>query len=482
MSKPPDILFINPFSWTRDGPPSYLPYGILYLASYLKEKGIGVDIFDANTDTRDPVRIIEKKRPSAIGLSVMTGPVIKEALNISRKAKKNFKDIKIIWGGLHPTLFPNYVLEEESVDFIIQGEGEIPLLHLMGSLMKGDLDKSIPGLGYKEGPDILVNPMSEQFIDLDLSPLPAWDLVDIPKYIANRFFASRVLTMNTSRGCPFKCAFCHNQGLSYQKWRGFNAENIFLQLNYLKDRYGINGIQFYEDSFDTDRNRVKGFCQLMIKHKTRVNWSHFSNIVYSDESMLKLEKSANCKYVEYGIESGSDRILKLINKKQNVEMIKNAYEVCKRVGLKSAALFMIGYPSETMKELQETVDLVETLPAHILICTIYRPYPGTPLHDYCVKIKNFQTPDSLEEQAEFYRFGRMSSDTENMSEVPTSYLLSLQKSFYAKFAIKEAILCLQEFNFGLVVYYLKQQLRPVALWYSMKALLTRIVFLIRKNK
>ncbi|HDY66922.1 MAG TPA: B12-binding domain-containing radical SAM protein [Candidatus Scalindua sp.] len=482
MNKKLDILLINPFSWTRGGNPAYLPYGILYLASYLRVRGIQVDVFDANIDLRDPLNIIEEKRPLAIGLSVLTGPVINEALKISRDTRRRFSDIKIIWGGLHPTLFPQYVLKEDSADFIIQGEGEKSLFSLMSSLMKGKFDTSIPNLGYKEGDKIFINPISSNLIDLNLSPMPAWDLVNISKYIANRFFASRVLTMNTSRGCPFKCAFCFNQGLPHQRWRALRAEKMYEQLIHLKDTYGINGIQFYEDSFDTDKNRVSGFCRLMNDNRTKVNWSHFSNIVYCNEEMLRIEKAGNCKYIEYGVESGSDRILKMVNKKQTVEMIERAFATCKKVGIKSAALFMIGYPTETMKELQETVDLVERLPAHILICTIYRPYPGTPLHDYCVKNKNFHVPDSLEEQGEFYRFSHMSDDIENMSEVPTNYLLKLQKSFYAKFAIREALLCLRKLNFGLSIYYLKQQIHPRAFFYTIKSLLIRIGFIFQSKK
>ena len=481
MTKNIDILLINPFSWIRDGSPAYLPYGILYLAGYLRGKGMRVDVFDTNTNAHDPLEVIEERRPLAIGLSVLTGPVINEALKISRQTRRRFKDIKIIWGGLHPTLFPKYVLEEDSVDYIVQAEGEEALFHLIDSLSKGRLDTSIHSFGYKDKDSIFINPVGSRLIDLNLSPMPAWDLVDMPNYIANRFFASRVLTMNTSRGCPFKCAFCFNQGLSYQKWRALNAANVLGQLMHLKEKYGINGVQFYEDSFDTDKNRVREFCNLMINAKPRVNWSHFSNIIYCSEDMLKAEKAANCKYIEYGVESGSDRILELINKKQNVAQIKEAFSICEKVGIKSAALFMIGYPSETKEELQETIDLVEGLPAHILIGTIYRPYPGTPLYDYCAKNKNFNIPSTLEEQGEFYRFSHMKEGAYNMSAVPTEYLLKLQRSFYAKFAIKEAILCLQELNFGLLLYYLKRQIQPRAFWYTLKSLANRISLMSRKR-
>ncbi len=473
-----DILLINAFSWNLDKRPCYLPYGVLYLASFLRNKKIKVGVYDRNTDfSLDIKKCIDHFkacRPKVVGISVLTGPVINDALKISKAIKAISPDTYIVWGGLYPTLFPKYVLEESSIDFIIQGEGEFALYELLQNLFSHKNYKDVGNLGFKDAGKIILNPIRQELLDLNDNPLAAWDLIDIRYYIANRFFASRVLTLSTSRGCPFKCAFCFNQGLPHQRWRSLNAGNMYKQIEYLKNNYHINGIQFYEDSFDTDKQRVKEFCRFMIDGRMKVNWSHFSNIIYSNEELLKIERLANCKYIEYGVESGSDRILKMIDKRQDVKEIEEAFAVCKKVGLRSAALFMIGYPTETRRELQETVDLVERLPAHILICTIYRPYPGTPLYEYCVKNRKFKVPESLSQQAEFYRFSHMNEDVYNMSDVPTSYLLKLQKSFYAKFAIKEALLCLKEVNLGLLVYYLKQQLNPGTLSYTIKSLFIRM--------
>lgn len=478
MEKKVDILLVNAFSWTTEKRPCYLPYGILYLASYLRQRGINTAVYDRNNDfslnITKCIGYFKKIKPRIVGLSVLTGPVINDALNISRAIKSVSPETIILWGGLHPTLFPEHVLKEKSVDFIIQGEGEAALHELCAALLTGGDYSGIRNLGFRNNGGVVLNPMRTELLDLNTNPMPAWDLLDMKYYLAKRFFAGRVLTLSTSRGCPFKCAFCFNQGLPHQKWRALNAENMLRQITHVKKEYGINGIQFYEDSFDTDKNRVKEFCRLMIGNKVKVNWSHFSNIIYCDADLIRLEKQANCKYIEYGVESGSDRILKMINKRQDVSQIKAVFDTCKKAGLKTAALFMIGYPTETEKELKETVELVEGLPAHILICTIYRPYPATPLHDYCVENKKFRVPESLDEQGEFYRFSHMGKDADNLSEVPTAYLLKLQQSFYAKFALKEAFLCLSEFNFSLLFYYLKQQLAPRDLFYTLKALFTRM--------
>jgi radical SAM superfamily enzyme YgiQ (UPF0313 family) len=483
-----DLLLINAFSWTEEKRACYLPYGILYLAGYMRDKGINISIYDRNTDySLDIEKCIDffrQKRPKIVGLSVLTGPVINDALSISRRIKSIAPETCIVWGGLHPTIFPQYVLNEDSVDFIVQGEGEEAIYELCDAILNNKGFEAIQNIGYKKNRKANLNPMRPNLLNLDESPLPAWDLLNMKHYTANRFFASRVVTMNTSRGCLFKCSFCFNQGLPHQKWRGLSAKNILNQINYLYKHYNINGIQFYEDSFDTNKKRVSEFSDLMIQSglNFKIKWSHFSNIPYFNENLVSCEKKAGLRYIEYGVESGCQRILDWINKRQTVQHIKEVFKKCDEIGIKTAALFMIGFPDETEEELKMTVNLVEDLQAHILICTIYRPYPGTPLFDYCVKNKNFKPPEKLEEQGEFYRFSHMKKDELNLSRVPTEKLLNLQKSFYAKFAIKEAALCFKELNLGLLIYYIKQQLYPSNFLYFLRSMFVRLFFIMKKRE
>ncbi len=475
-----DLLLINAFSWSEERRPCYLPYGILYLAGYIRERGISVSVYDRNSDyslnIQKCIDYFEQNRPKIVALSVLTGPVINDALAISRKIKSIAPQTCIVWGGLHPTIFPEYVIREASVDFIIQGEGEEPLYELCDAVLNHKNVSGIQNLGYQENGEIRLNPMRPNLLDLDAAPFPAWDLVDMKYYMAKRFFAGRVLTLSSSRGCLFKCTFCFNQGLPHHAWRGLSARNVFKQVKYLHEKFNINGIQFYEDSFDTDKKRVRDFCDLMIASglNSKIKWNHFSNIPYFNEELVRYEKKAGLCYIEYGVESGSQRTLDWIKKRQTVEQIKDVFSKCKKIGIKTAALYMIGYPDESAEELNKTVSLVESLPAHILICTIYRPYPSTPLFDYCVKHKNFKPPRKLDDQGEFYRFSHMKEDELNMSLVDTKVLVDLQQRFYAKFAIKEFLLCLSEFNLDLLWYYVKQQTRPKTLFYTLKCVLKRL--------
>jgi len=431
-----DILLVNPFSWTRDGRAAYLPYGILYMASYLRKRGVSVEIHDCNTADYVMDHISESK-PDTIGLSVLTGPVIKEALEISRSVKEQYPEIKIVWGGLHPTLFPDSVRREKSVDYIIRGEGEKALDNLLNHMEYGSI--------YDNA----------SLIDLDAEPMPAWDMLpDIGRYIMNKHYGDRVLTLNTSRGCVNDCAFCFNSAMSTHKWRALSAKNIWAQVATLYFRYGINGIQFYEDNFDVDKERVKEFCQLMIKTgmNKHVKWAHFSCVKKADKDLIDYEREAGCREIGYGVESGSNRILKLLNKNQTTKDIERAFRVCNKARVKATSLFMIGLPTETDHELNETKNLIGRLRSYQDICTIYRPYPKTKLHDMC----GIKTPGTLEAQADFYAYGELDKDARNVSELSTDILLKAQAYFYRNTLKKELLSCVRDFNIKRFIYLLKE--------------------------
>jgi hypothetical protein len=207
----------------------------------------------------------------------------------------------------------------------------------------------------------------------------------------------------------------------------------------------------------------------------KVKWSHFSNVPLFKRDVAIHEKKAGMVYIEFGVESGSNRILNWIGKAQTVKKVKEVYEECRKLDIKTAALFIIGFPEETEEEIRATEELVENLPAHLLICSIYRPYPGTPLYDYCTKKGIFCEPANIEEQGKFYRLSHMSEDELNLSNVSTKTLLRMQRKFYAKSAINDLMECLKTLNFGLIRYYVKCHLNTKLLMYTLDSLTKRLV-------
>ena len=395
-----DILLVNPFSWTRDGRPPYLPYGILYLASWLEKHNVKVAICDENAGN-DAIDIIKTQKPGYVGLSVLTGPVLRRAMQITEATRG--KAITI-WGGVHATLFPNQVKNEARPDYVVEGEGENPLADILG--------------------------IKARFNCLDDNPIPAWDMIRMEHYIAKRFWARRILTLNTSRGCIWECSFCHNQSRPGTGYQYLSAENVMKQMGILKEQYSIDGVQFAEDCFDANKNRLIKICD-----KNKIRFAHSSSVPFANEDILHMEKLAGLAFIEYGVESGSQRILNMLNKKQTPDSIRKAYAMCKRLKIPTGAMFMIGLPGETKNDLRMTLNLMNEIDCDISVYSIFRPYPGTPIFDReSIKMK---MPQTMNEMADYYAYGELSPDIDNHSCMSTSYLLKIQRKIWLKNAWKE---------------------------------------------
>jgi radical SAM superfamily enzyme YgiQ (UPF0313 family) len=449
-----DILLINTRSWPGR-PPSYLPYGVLWIAGLLRKNKFSVSVLDRNVDTQDPKDIFLKEKPKVVGISCLTGPVINDAIFLSRLARSILDKVSIVWGGIHPTIFPLDVLRQDYVDYVVKGEGEFPLLELSRYILLGQgALKTIANLGYKIDKQLILN-NNRDFIDLNTLPDPAWDLLNLSNYIQQKFYSSAVVTLNTSRGCPWRCAFCYNQAVNFRRWRGISAQKIVEHMEYFERWHGIRGFQFYDDEFDVNEKRVIDMCELLIQRKKNYRFGHFSRVNHITKERLLIEKQAGLKFIEFGIESGSARMLEFIEKDQTLQDARNAFRICRQAKVKSGALFMLGLPDERQEEVMQTKNFVDCLKAHQTIATIFKPYPATKLFDYCVEKNLFRLPAELEEQGEIYGLGDFAI---NVSRVPTRILKRIYFHFSLNSIVREMANCVVTGNLGLIAYYAKRRL------------------------
>jgi anaerobic magnesium-protoporphyrin IX monomethyl ester cyclase len=213
-----NILLVNPTTSYQAGFRKYavFPYGILFLAAVLEKAGHNVTIYDNNIDSRKPEDFVSVNA-NLIGFSVLTGRSIGNAIDQSKVFKEIFPRASIVWGGVHPSLMPEQTVAEPFIDYVVVGEGEYTLLELVNHLEEGKPGlHSIQGLVFKQG-DIIIKNDPRPFIkNLNELPDPAWHLVDIKQYSA--------ITLNTSRGCPFRCTFCYNQTFNKGRRADFSAE------------------------------------------------------------------------------------------------------------------------------------------------------------------------------------------------------------------------------------------------------------------
>lgn len=458
MAKKIDILLINAI--TRKQIPAFVPNGLLWVATVLKQKGFSVVLYDRNCDSRSIEEVLKQYNPKIVGVSVLTGEVILDGINISKFIRDNYKDSKIIWGGLHPTLFPNYVLAEEYVDYIVMGEGEYPMLELAENLLEGKHNlKDIKNIGYKTDEGIKIN-LLRPFVNMDELPFPDFSLLDISKYFLLRPYAKKTLCLMTSRGCPFNCTFCYNKKVNMGKWRGMSALRLIEMIKLIKKEYDIDGFLFHDDNFDANAQRLKEFCDILIEEKIKIKWEHCSRVNYATEERLKLEKKAGCEMIAYGLESGSERILKLIKKGQTVPQIEKAINLCKKTGISTGVGSIIGYPFENENDLNETLALFKRVePTHIF-ATIYNPYPGSDLYDYVIKEGLFKEPPTLEGQGKIYTVDNLEL---NMSSISKKILQEIIYKYLTRNLINEVKDYLRFGNFfGLYIAAKNYLLRPGA--------------------
>jgi radical SAM superfamily enzyme YgiQ (UPF0313 family) len=300
----------------------------------------------------------------------------RDTLEVIRKAGQKREsgewNGKIMVGGPHVSLFPETVPSE--ADFVVQGEGE----NVVADIVEGRVrDRLVAG-----------TPVA----DLDRLPLPAYDCFQDPRYWTrvDPCPDDPIYTMNTSRGCPFHCRFCSVKGIWGKTYRMFSAKRIVQDIETLVERFGIRGVYFREDHFTFSRERTERFCELLLEKNIHVKWFCESRVSDLDAPLLKKMKRSGCEWIYLGCESGSRRMLDYFQKGITVEQIRRVIEHCREAGIRSHTSWIVGAPTETEGEMNETLELIrECRPSRASI-NVFVGFPGSELYreleasgDYC---------------------------------------------------------------------------------------------------
>jgi anaerobic magnesium-protoporphyrin IX monomethyl ester cyclase len=390
------------------------PFGILYLADALEKAGFGVRLFHevgTEADIQALVRLVSDEKPIFVGFSTLTGPMILSMAQASR-AIKQASPVPVVWGGLHPTMLPEQTLRNDFVDIVAIGEGELTAVDLAQVLHESGPGveelAQVAGIAYKNDGRVVRTPPRPFIQDLD-SHRPAWHLVDIERYfrsgqhfytdIGSQFWGKKIAAVFTSRGCPWRCAFCYNQFVNKRSFRPQSVQRVVDEIEEYKERYGVTAIIFEDDAFFTNRERA-----LQIIRRIGLPWTSSIRADYLakwGDDFVKELKQYHCAELRIGAESGSPGILEMMCKDVTVEQIQEAARVCVRNGVKATMGFMMGIPGESWSDVLMTLDLMDELEAmgKGIVVTgpgIFTPYPGTPLFEAAVK-HGFQPLGTLEE-------------------------------------------------------------------------------------
>lgn len=388
------------------------PLGIIYLGSYLVNHGYNVKLMDVRLKNKNECFLeLEQALPNSIlvGLSV-TSPLIKEALTISKIIKTLNPTLNIVWGGFHATLFPESTLQNELINFVISGEGEKGLLRLIEYLLgKRDITE-VPNLIFKKAGEIIKN-YTEPGEDLTNIGIPNYDIMDFKPYILEDIFITDKIRMDmlTSRGCHARCAFCVNSIIQKSRWQAEPIEQTLHNVDTLIERFRIESICFIDEDFFCDLRRVKNLLPEFAKRNIIWNAGCRADYIrdgFIDDAMLKMLYDSGCRGLRFGLESGSQRMLDLLNKGITVEQSLKAIKKTESYHMSANASFMMGMPDEALDDVLKTLDLILKIlkinpKIAILGPQMFRPYPGSALFNRCVE-KGLKISPSLNDWSNFF--------------------------------------------------------------------------------
>jgi len=450
------------------------PLGLAYIAAVLRQHGHHVQILDRDyimrkhnfdfeaTDTATLDRIRDFSS-DIVGFSATT-PNVSDVDAFSRKVKAANSRITTVIGGPHCVGEPEDTLRIcSAVDLLARGEGEM----IMRAIADGKDVTGIPGLTYRRNNGFASNEDQPLIESLDSLPMPARDLLDMKFYTRPSRFISRNLSLRTThiftaRGCPFNCSYCAGPLMGKRKVRYHSPQRVVDEISELIDTYAIEAVYFAEDMFLSNKKRAIEMANLFMErgiHKKIVWMAQVATNVVDDE-LLTTMKNAGCVHVEYGFESGSQRILGLMNKSTNVEKNKRAALLTRKHGFRFQGNFIVGYPGETRDDFGKTLDFIKEVKPNNVSMNLFMPLPGTQIYQQLKKEQRLQ----------------MSWDDLGNPEAPQINYADMPGAEFEKLFFKAKLFVVLPLN---LMYFLKDNIgHPVRLVYVLstqfKSVLIRI--------
>jgi anaerobic magnesium-protoporphyrin IX monomethyl ester cyclase len=360
------------------------PLGLLYIASVLERAGFTPRIFDIYPyDDRDFAALAEY-RPDIVGMTILTDYWTR-AVEVSVLVKARLPQSLFIVGGVHLTAIPEDTLAVLDATIGVIGEGETTMLELCQSVYSGEPWQNVAGIIFRDSSGNFERTSARPFIEeLDSIPFPSRHLLNFEQYlvppgIIRGHWTERSTTVMTSRGCPFSCIWCGSQCTFGRKVRNRSVENVVDEIQHLVNEYSIDTVWFVDDTFTLNKKRVLDFCRLMSERKISIVWGCQAHVKTADEEMFLAMKKVGLVQLDFGVESGSNRVLKSLKKDSTDDAIRRAFSIAHKTGLRTTATFMFGSPDETAEDVEKTMRLAQEIRPDFVSSFFITPYPGTEL-------------------------------------------------------------------------------------------------------
>jgi radical SAM superfamily enzyme YgiQ (UPF0313 family) len=420
------VLLINPPQTVCEGSIGrsvYFPIGLMYLGAVVRDF-CQVEIFDCLTSATattegtavtygaspDEIkRVLVEKKPDIVGVSVPFTAQYKNAERVAQLVKEVNTQIITIFGGPDPSVRYQQILENSYCDYCVIGEGEETFLEFIQKCSSHSSLADVKGLAYKDNDAIHYEPRPFN-TNLDSLPFPAFDLVDMNWYLNNEeLYKNRSkiykksISVITSRGCPYGCVFCSIRLHMGQRYRAHSPEYVMKLLRHCIEKYGIKSFHFEDDNVSFDKKRFETILDSIINENLQIQWDTPNGVRIDslNYELLKKMKQSGCVQITLAIESGNQRVLdEVIKKKTKLPYILEIVKYCKELKISANAFYVIGFPGETLSEMEDTTGLALRLyrdfdlHPHLMVAT---PLYGTELYEICMRDHLLQGNPTFEE-------------------------------------------------------------------------------------
>jgi radical SAM superfamily enzyme YgiQ (UPF0313 family) len=374
---------------------------------FLKSKKFEIEVLDLqlySNPWKEMKAKLNKFKPEFVGITSFT--IQADLVGIIANFIKKFdSSIITIYGGVHASALPEKSLKDMGdLDYIVIGEGEITLLELCAfknmlrdtstaTKSRTNID-DIKGIAYRNLENLekvkltAPRPLIKK---IDLIPMPARHKIELLKYkpLFVNYFSLPTTGILGSRGCPYNCGYC-SKAVFKQNFRFRSPENVLIEMEYCEKHWGIKDFRFFDDSVTSSRKWIINFCKLLIKKNKKYYWNAFTRVDTVSKALLKLMKKAGCYHLKFGVETASEKILKMVHKFQKKSQVIQAIQSTKNAGIEAHACFMLNFPDEDLNSIWNTINFAKSLNPTYLMFSLFKPLPGSELYEIAKKGNQFK--------------------------------------------------------------------------------------------
>ncbi|MCL2494339.1 MAG: B12-binding domain-containing radical SAM protein [Oscillospiraceae bacterium] len=419
-----NVLLVNPnIGFQPSTQPA--PLGLLSIGTYLKQRGCHVRLYDRNVDKMSLEKVLQAFQPDAAGVSVISTKALDDGAGVSCKLRA--LGIPVIWGGQMASAVPELILRQGIADYVVIGEGEVSFYALLQAIEQKQDMAQVDGVAYLDAAGSACRTPERPFAELAEFPVTDWSLADPRKYMRSHMCCSKMMFLYLSKGCPCQCTFCSNESFHHCKYRKRPNGHVLAEIKELATKYGLNGVEFADELFGVNKRELYEFCDSLREMKLDFVWGCSTRLSHLKREDLQYMYDAGCRWIFYGVESGSPDMLKRIKKGIDPEIIGKEFAICGELGIAAYAGFIIGLPDETEDQLRATVQLMLALGTTFINTLMFYPIPGSALYNELVGRKRLVPPETLRDLGTFSLFEKK---TVNYSNVPTRDLYVVQSCFH----------------------------------------------------